>query len=72
MNDYASERFNSISPEQRKAVLDLAETTLKGSTQARFKAARASNTEGLIAEFALDINEAMMSAAGISPSSLTP
>lgn len=59
------ERFNSISPEQRKAVIDLAETTLKGSMQARFKAARASSTEGLIAEFAMDINEAMMRAAGL-------
>lgn len=66
------ERFNSLSFEQRKAVLDLAETTLKGATQARFKAARVSSTERLIAEFAMDINEAMMRAAGIRAGSLTP
>ena len=54
------DRFNSLSPDHQKLVVDQVETSLKGAKQARFKAARLSSIERLVADFALDINEAMM------------
>ena len=54
------DRFNSLSPDHQKLVVDQVETSLKGAKQARFKAARLSSIERLVADFALDINEAMI------------
>ena len=54
------DRFNSLSHDHQKLVVDQVETSLKGAKQARFKAARLSSIERLVADFALDINEVMM------------
>ncbi len=50
-------RFNSLSKEQQKAIIDGVEKALTGIKQARFKVAKTSNIEKLIAEFATEINE---------------
>ncbi|MCB1659079.1 MAG: replication initiation protein RepM [Pseudomonadales bacterium] len=54
------DRFNGLSSSQQQAILNKAESTLKGTKQARFKAARSGSVKQLMAEFSLDINEAMM------------
>ncbi|MCB1659959.1 MAG: replication initiation protein RepM [Pseudomonadales bacterium] len=54
------DRFNSLPSSQQQAVLNKAESTLKGTKQARFKAARSGSVKQLMTEFSLDINEAMM------------
>lgn len=60
------ERFNSLSKEKQKAIVDDTETTLRGTQQARFKAAKSSSIDRFIAEFALEINEGIMRAAGLA------
>ena len=54
------DRFNSLSSSQQQAVLNKTESTLKGTKQARFKAARSGSVKQLMNEFSMDINEAMM------------
>ena len=54
------DRFNSLPSSQQQAVLNKAESTLKGTKQARFKAARGGSVKQLMNEFSMDINEAMM------------
>ena len=54
------DRFNGLSSSQQQAVLNKAESTLKGTKQARFKAARGGSVKQLMNEFSMDINEAMM------------
>ena len=54
------DRFNSLSPDHQKLVVDQVETSLKGAKQARFKAARLSSIERLVADFSLEIHESMM------------
>ena len=53
-------RFNSLSSSQQQATLNKAESILKGTKQARFKAARGGSVKQLMTEFSMDINEAMM------------
>ena len=53
-------RFNSLSSSQQQAALNKAESILKGTKQARFKAARGGSVKQLMTEFSMDINEAMM------------
>jgi plasmid replication initiation protein len=60
------ERFNSLSKEKQKAIVDDTETTLKGANLARFKAAKSSSIDRFIAEFAIEINEGIMRAAGLA------
>jgi plasmid replication initiation protein len=57
------ERFNSLPKEKQKAIIDDTETTLKGSHQARFRAAKSSSIDRFIAEFAIEINEGIMRSA---------
>jgi plasmid replication initiation protein len=54
------DRFIGLSMAQQQTTLDRAEARLKGAKQARFKAARSGSVKQLMAEFSLDINEAMM------------
>lgn len=54
------DRFNSLSPDYQRTIVDEVETTLKGAKQARFKAARLSSNERLVADFSMEINEAIM------------
>lgn len=60
------ERFNSLPKEKRKAIIDDTEVTLKGAHQARFRAAKSSSIDRFIAEFAIEINEGIMRAAGLA------
>lgn len=66
INSDVLERFNSLPKEKQKTIIDDIETTLRGTKQARFKAAKSSSIDRLIAEFAMDINEAMMRSAGLA------
>ncbi len=54
------DRFIGLSMAQQQTTLDRAEARLKGAKQARFKAARSGSVKQLMAEFSLDINEALM------------
>ena len=54
------DRFTGLPSSQQQAVLNKAESTLKGTKQARFKAARSGSVKQLMNEFSMDINEAMM------------
>ena len=54
------DRFIGLSMAQQQTTLDRAEARLKGAKQARFKAARNGSVKQLMAEFSLDINEALM------------
>jgi plasmid replication initiation protein len=54
------DRFIGLSMAQQQSVLDKVEATLKGAKQARFKAAKGGSVKQLMAEFSLDINEALM------------
>ena len=54
------DRFTGLPLSQQQAVLNKAESTLKGAKQARFKAARGGSVKQLMNEFSMDINEAMM------------
>ena len=54
------DRFIGLSTAQQQTTLDKAEARLKGAKQARFKAARNGSVKQLMAEFSLDINEALM------------
>ncbi|HQV23860.1 MAG TPA: replication initiation protein RepM, partial [Agitococcus sp.] len=45
------DRFNGLSSSQQQAILNKAESTLKGTKQARFKAARSGSVKQLMAEF---------------------
>lgn len=66
INSDVLERFNSLSKEQQKAIVADTETRLKGANQARFKAAKLSSIDRLIAEFAIEINESIMRAASLA------
>jgi hypothetical protein len=57
------DRFIGLSPSQQQVILDQVEPTLKGATQVRFKVARAGSIKQLVAEFSLDINDALMRSA---------
>lgn len=65
LNNETLERFNSCTKEQQKAIVDKIEKTLTGVKQARFKVAKTSNIEKLVAEFATEINEGVMSVVGL-------
>jgi plasmid replication initiation protein len=65
INSDVLERFKSLSKEQQKVIVDDTETRLKGVNQARFRAAKLSSIDQLIAEFAIEINEAIMRAAAL-------
>jgi plasmid replication initiation protein len=65
INSDVLERFNSLPKEQQKVIIDDVEVTLKGLNKARFQIARSSSNAGLIAEFAIEINEAIMRAAAL-------
>ena len=65
INSDVLERFNSLPKEQQKAIVADTETRLNGLSQARFKVAKSSSNERLIAEFAIEINEAIMRAAAL-------
>ena len=54
------DRFIGLSSANQKTVIDKVETSLKGTKQARFKAAKSGSMKQLITEFSLNINEAMM------------
>lgn len=53
------DRFNSLSPDRKKLIMDELENILKGAKQARFRAARLSSIERLIADFSIEIHEVM-------------
>ena len=57
------DRFSSLSLSQQQTILDQVEPTLKGAKQARFKVARAGSIKQLVAEFSMDINDALMLSA---------
>ena len=57
LNNDTIKRFNGLSKAQQKAIIDKVEKTLTGVKQARFKVAKTSSIEKLIAEFATEINE---------------
>ena len=65
INSDVLERFNSLTKEKQKAIVADTETRLNGLSQARFKVAKSSSNERLIAEFAIEINEAIMRAAAL-------
>lgn len=65
LNNGTLERFNSCTKQQQKAIIDKVEKTLTGVKQARFKVAKTSNIEKLVAEFATEINEGVMSVVGL-------
>ena len=65
INNDILERFNSLSKERQKAIVADTETRLKGANQARFKAAKLSSIDRLIAEFAIEINESIMRTAAL-------
>lgn len=54
------DRFIGLSMAQQQTTLDRAEARLKGTKQARFRAARNGSVKQLMTEFSLDINEALM------------
>ena len=65
INSDILERFNSLPKEKQQAIVADTETRLKGGNQARFRAAKSSSIDQLIAEFAIEINEGIMRAAAL-------
>lgn len=66
LNNDTIKRFNGLSKEQQKAIIDGVEKALTGVKQARFKVAKTSNIEKLVAEFAVEINESMVRILGLT------
>ena len=66
LNNETLERFNSCTKEQKKAIIDKVEKTLTGVKQARFKVAKTSNIEKLVAEFTVEINQTMLLILGLT------
>jgi plasmid replication initiation protein len=65
INSDILERFNSLTKEKQQVIVADTETRLKGANQARFRAAKSSSIDQLIAEFAIEINEGIMRAAAL-------
>ena len=65
LNNDTIKRFNGLSKEQQKAIIDGVEKALTGVKQARFKVAKTSKTDQLVAEFAVEINESMVRILGL-------
>jgi plasmid replication initiation protein len=66
LNNDTIKRFNGLSKEQQKAIIDGVEKALTGVKQARFKVAKTSKTDQLVAEFAVEINESMVRILGLT------
>ncbi len=56
------DRFSLLSLKQQQEILDHVESALKGTKQARFRAAKGGSIKQLVTEFSLDIHEVLMQA----------